>query len=243
MRNSLFILLAALITISAYAQRGDNYIRLSEKLTTETHNITGFDKIDVSEDFKVYITFSDEEAVSVKANENLHDLIQVEKIGETLKVSTKSYSHNNLWKGSREVLVLYVTAKQLVEIKAEEDVEIGLEEKLVSDELKIELNEDCTLWGEIEVGKLIVNLNEDSVLDVEGSAHSMKVKAVEDSVIKGYNLIVGSVNAKLIEDSEVKLTVNGDIKLFAKEDSYFHYRGEGKVKQKILIDDSEIRSF
>jgi len=38
---------------------GDNYIKLSENITTEIKATEAFDRIDVIEDFKVFIKFSD----------------------------------------------------------------------------------------------------------------------------------------------------------------------------------------
>ena len=66
-------------------------------LTTETKNITGFDKIEVGEDFEVFIKFSNRaESIKIEANENLHDCIIVKKEGNTLKIDTKSYSTGKL---------------------------------------------------------------------------------------------------------------------------------------------------
>jgi len=247
MRISILSLIFILTACSLFSQRGENYIKLSDNITTETKDISGFDKIDVSEDFKVHIRFTDgPEKVEIRANENLHDLIQVEKNGQTLKISTKSYSNNN-WggkgggKGAQEKLVAYITANKLSEIKAEEDVSIILENELYADNLTINLIEDTTLEGFIEVNNLVVLLDEDSVIDLEGSAQNMDVKANEDCLIKGYDFNVGNLDIKLDEDSTAKLTVNGDIDLRAKEDSYFYYRGDGQFTSKRLTGDSEVK--
>ncbi len=246
MKLSAFTLLFTLVATSIFAQKGENYIQLSDKITTETKKITGFDKIDVSEDFKVYVRFSDKaEELKIEANENLHQFIKVEKEGSTLKISTKSYSTNN-WNqksGAQERLVAYITTKQLTEIKADEDVVIVLEDKLSTDNLAIYLNEDSTLKGHLEVGDLTVELKEDSVLDIEGTAKSMDVKAREDSILKSFDFVVENLTIDLHGDSEAKITVNGDIDLRAKGDSYFYYRGEGNFIRKSLSGDSEVRGM
>ncbi len=243
---STLILIFTLIGSSLFGQRGHNYIELSHKITSETKNITGFDKIDVTEDFKVFIRFSDqEEKVEIEANENLHDLIQVEKKGKTLKIYTKSYSTGSSdHKGkAKEKLVAYITAKNLVEIKGDEDVDITLEDKLSTDNLSIYLEEDCNLRGHLEVQNLLVDLNEDSVLDITGNAQTMKVDANEDSLIKSFDFVVGNLVMDLRDDSQAKLTVNGDINLKASGDSYFYHRGKGHFKRKRLRGDSEVKSW
>ena len=245
MRSSILTLILIAIVTSASAQWGDNYIKLSETITTKTKDITDFEKIDVSEDFEVHIRFSDTtEKVEIEANENLHDLIEVRKEGNTLRISTKSYSTSHgigRKSGAKERLVAYITTKKLTEIKGDEDVVIVLKDKLYSDELTIDLNEDSSLEGFIEVQKLIVDLEEDSTLDIEGSTVSMQVTADEDSIIEGYGFIVEDLAIELNEDSEAKLTVNGDIDLVAKDDSYFYYRGAGNFTRKKLRGDSEVK--
>lgn len=248
MKSSILSLALTLSLTIASAQWGDNYIKLSHNITTETRNFTGFDKIEVSEDFEVRIRLSDTaEKVELEANENLHDLIQVEKEGKTLKIYTKpystSYNSRNKKSGAKERLVAYITAKSLSEIKGNEDVIIVLEDKLYSDKLTIALDEDSTFEGFLEVKNLVVQLDEDCILDIEGSAQSMEVAANEDSIIKGYDFEVGDLAIELDEDSVAKLTVNGDIDLRAREDSYFHYQGEGRFTRKRLTGDSEVKHW
>lgn len=228
---------------SIYSQSGDNYIKLSDHITTENKDILGFNKINVSEDFEVFIRFSDtEEKIEIEANENLHDLIQVEQKGNSIKIYTESYSTNNWGRkgGASEVLVAYITTKELVAIKGSEDVIFVLEDKMYADNLTIDLDEDSTLEGFLEVQNLIVKLTEDSVLDIDGSADIMNVKADEDSYIKGRNFTVNDLTIDLTEDSEATLTVNGDIDLTAREDSIFSYRGNGSFTRKKLRGDSEV---
>ncbi len=244
--KTLFLSLVLTLTLTdAVSQWGDNYIKLSHNITIENKNITGFDKIEVSEDFEVYIHISDEEEkVEIEANENLHDMIIVEKEGSRLKISTKSYStsYNSRKKESaQERLIAHITARNLSEIIATEDVKITLEDKLYAENLTIDLDEDSTLAGSIEAQNLVVLLDEDSVVDIDGSAETMRLAAHEDSTIKGFYFRVGTLEAKLTEDSVAKLTVNGAIDLRAKEDSYFYYRGDGHFTRKQLTGDSEVK--
>ena len=243
MRLSVLTLFLFAFTVNtAFSQWNNNYISLSHKITTENKPITDFDKLEVGEDFEVIIKFSDDaESVAIEANENLHEYITVEKKGNTLKIDTKSYSTRGKNGGARERLVAYITAKQLTEIKGEEDVVIELDDKLVGENLTIDLDEDAVLEGYIEVQNLTVKLNEDSTVDIEGSASNMDIEANEDSMVKGYDFEVGDLNVELSEDSEAKLTVNGTIELRARGDSNFYYRGKGKITRQRLTGDSEVK--
>ena len=247
MKVPVLTLFAALLTFGTAFGQWDNQIELSHKITTETKNITGFDKIEIGEDFEVFIKFSDQaESIKIETNENLHDYIIVKKEGNTLKIDTKNYStgnYNSKKRGAKERLVAYVTAKHLVAIEGDEDVTIELDDKLVANTLSIKLNEDCTLSGMLEVQNLIVDLDEDSVLDIEGFAHKMELEANEDSMVKNYDFVVHDLTVRLREDSEAKLTVNGTIDLRASGDSQFYYKGNGKVIKKRLTGDAEMKHW
>ncbi len=238
----LFTIILTLFFSNAFGQKNDKYLQLSHTITTETKTITGFDKIEVSEDFEVFIRFSDNvEKVKIEANENLHDLIQVEKHGTTLKIYTKSYSTGYKNNSADEKLVAYITAKNLTEIRGDEDVVIRLEDKLNTENLTILLDEDCTLTGHLDVENLKVDLDEDSVLKITGTANKMVVAANEDSIIKSFDFVVDDLDIDLTDESEAKLTVNGDIKLKATGESTFHYRGDGGFINKRVRGESEVR--
>jgi len=168
----------------------------------------------------------------------------VEKHGTTLKIYTKSYSTvSNDWKGAEEKLVAYITTKNLTEIRGDEDVIIEFENNLSTDNLTIYLDEDCTLKGHMVVDILKVDLDEDSELDITGSANKMVVAANEDSIIESFDFIVHNLDIDLSDESEAKLTVNGDIKLKATGESSFHYRGDGNFVRRQVRGESEVRTW
>lgn len=246
MRISLMTLSVLVLSVgTAFSQWNDNYIELSANITTETKSITNFQKLEVGEDFEVIIKFGTTESIEIEANENLHDLIVVEKNGNTLKIDTKPYStwQKGKRQGAKERLIAHITAKELVSIEGEEDVSIELDDKLITHSLVIRLDEDSSLSGELEVNNLSVNLNEDSILAVEGSAKKMELKANEDSLFKSYDFVVQDLIAELNEDSEVKITVNGTLDVEARDDSNFYYKGQAKVVRQRLRGDSKIKSW
>ena len=105
------------------------------------------------------------------------------------------------------------------------------------------MDEDCTLKADLKVENLMVDLNEDSTLDIKGSAENMDIKANEDSLIKSYDFVVDEdLIVHLSDESEAKLTVNGDIKLKATGESSFSYRGEGRFLKKQVRGESEVNS-
>ena len=86
-------------------------------------------------------------------------------------------------------------------------------------------------------------MNEDSTLDIEGSAENMEIKANEDSMIESFDFVVDEdLVVNLSDESEAKLTVNGDIKLKATGESTFSYRGDGQFLSKKVRGESEVNA-
>ena len=149
--------------VTSFCQWG-NTIELSSKISTELHEIKNFSKISASDDFIVYVDFSNnQEEIRIEANENLHEYIIVEKEGDLLKLRTRGYSTKSKL-GVSEKLVAHITAKKLTAIIGDDDAEIELMSELSSDNLDISLDSDATLKGEIEVTALVINLDEDAAV-------------------------------------------------------------------------------
>ncbi len=245
MKVSILTSIVLLFSLSISAQWGNNFIKLSENITTETRKFSGFKELNFSEDFKVFIEFSEtDQNVQITANENLHALINVSQQGEALNFNLESYStqSGNCKKcGASEKLEVHITMSELKELTADEDVIINFENKLTTDELKIALTEDCVLRGEIETKRLELSLDEDCSVKFRGSTNDMKATIVEDSFFKGKDFEVESLKIFLDEDSFAKIKVSKDIDLVAKDDSIFYNEGNASFSRKRLLGDSEVR--
>ena len=240
MKNFIIIsILSLAITQIAFAQWG-NSIALSSNITTESIDISNFDRISVTDDFVAFIKFGDEEKIQIEANENLHDYIIVEKEGDELKIRTKSYSTNNK-NGVDEKLVAHITAKKLTAISGDNDAEIRVLDKIEANSFNINLDDDATLKGEFKVRTLDVNMDDDAELEIEGSADKMELDADSDSMIDGYRLIVNDLDIHLDGDSESRLTVNGTLNVTTKGDSEFTYKGSATVARKRVTGDSDVQ--
>jgi len=241
MKNTFVLIFLAFSTVT-FGQWG-NTINLSSNITKETRDVTDFTKISATDDFVVYIKLSNtEDKVEIEANENLHEYIVVEKEGDVLKLSTKSYSTNSK-KGADEKLVAHVTAKRLTAISGDGDAEIKIINKISANSFSIYLDDDAVLKGAIAVKSLDVDMDDDAELEIEGSADTVDIDADSDSMIDGYRFVVNDLDIKLDGDSEARLTVNGKINITTRGDSEFTYKGNGTIEHKKVSGDSGINHY
>ncbi len=175
----------------------------SGNVTTFEKNITGFDALDVSNDFTVYVTSnSDAEGVRIEADDNFHDYIIVEKVGTTLRIGMERI--NNI-RGKR-TLNAYVSAKTLEQIEASGDSKVFLENKLQNEKLNIDLRGDSQLHGAIQVNVLQADIRGDSKMTMDnmlqGDRFFLSLRG--DSQFEG-SVDVNEFDAEISGDSKVDL--------------------------------------
>jgi len=112
MKTKAILILAAVFSmIFNSCEKFGSGIIPSGNITTETRDVTGFDEIDVSTAFNVYVTFSEtEESVEIEANENLHRIIEVYEQGGSLVI--KLQNGTNV-RGHNVKLNAYITTSDL----------------------------------------------------------------------------------------------------------------------------------
>lgn len=197
--------------------------RPSGNVTTFEKDITGFDALDVSNDFTVFVTSnSDAEGVRIEADDNFHDYIIVEKIGSTLRIGMERI--NNI-RGKR-TLNAYVSAKTLEEIEASGDSKVYLENELQGDKLRVDLGGDSQLQGAIQVNVLEADIRGDSKMSMDNMMQGERFMLD----IRGDSKFDGSVDV-----NEFWADIRGDSKVDLIGES-----GTARVEVK---GDSQIRSY
>ncbi len=71
----------------------------SGEIVTQEMDFTGFDKLDVSQGFNVEVNQGDDFSVIIRVDDNLVEFLQVEKVGDTLKIGLEGdriYTTSNL---------------------------------------------------------------------------------------------------------------------------------------------------
>lgn len=197
--------------------------RPSGNVTTFEKDITGFDALDVSNDFTVFVTSnSDAEGVRIEADDNFHEYIIVEKIGSTLRIGMERI--NNI-RGKR-TLNAYVSAKTLEGIEASGDSKVYLENELQGDKLKIDLRGDSQLQGPIQVNVLEADIRGDSKMTMDNMMQGERFMLD----IRGDSKFDGSIDV-----NEFWADIRGDSKV--------DLIGETETARVEVKGDSQIRSY
>lgn len=230
------LLSTVLLFLFSLSAIGQKVVKPSGNLVTKEFDFSGITSIEISNDFKAFVRFSENEKVSIETDDNLKDYVYVDKNGNTLKIGLK----DNLNIRGKETLVAYISAKMINKFKATDDAIIVLEDDLKGDELSVKLAGDSKFGGTIDVIDLEVNLKSDSEMKVNGKAYNVNANLKGDSILESYDFVISKLKIELFGDSEAYLSVTKALNVKAFGDSVLYYKGDEVVERKILLGDSEL---
>ncbi len=209
----------------------------SAQITTVDKDITNFNKLEVANEFQVFLTFSEtKESIQVEANENLQDLIIIEKSGQTLEIKMKP---NTNIKGN-ETIKIYITTKEIIDFKLAGEVEVSLMNDLVTNDLTIEMAGESEMKGQVAINNLITKMAGEAELDLKGQVANFDLKSAGDALIKDYDLVCEKLDAELAGETEVFLTVNQTIEVSAAGESVLHLKGDGEITNQFTVGEAKV---
>ena len=236
MKALLFALIIMGFTVASCNKNND--VTPSGNVTTVNKTITDYNKLEVSDPFTVFITFSDTiESIQIEANANLHAHINVFKQNDLLIISLEDEVNIT---GGNTVLNIYITTKQLAAFYGMGTANIELQNALVVDNLAIELTGASNFNGTIAVDQLNSKLTGGSNLGLTGSSNTLNIEAEGGSTQRDYDFETNFLFADLEGGSNLYVTVQNELDVNANGGSSLFYKGNGVIVQKHLSGGSQI---
>ena len=212
-------------------------IRVSRYVTKREVNYSDFNGLKVSNAFNAYITFSDtEEKIEIEANENLHDKVILEKVGNDLIVKLKKHTIV----GGKVTLNIFITTKSITDFDISGASNLTLENELVAQNASIELSGASEFYGELRVNRLELGTSGASRIQLFGSTGYLDASLAGSSELRGYDFTVEGLDIRLSGASDAYLTVTESIDIRASGVSTLNYKGSAVINNKNLSGASEI---
>lgn len=176
-------------------------IWVSEEVSTRDYDFDNIRALQVSSDFRAYVTFSDtEEKVSIKANDNLFRRIDAYMEGSKLVVKLE----NNVRVRGKETMELYVTTKNISKFKASADAAIYMESPINTNTVSIELSSDAYFEGDITADDLELHMASDSEAEMYLDVQDAYLNLSSSSRLQGESKIKDA-KIRLASDAEVDM--------------------------------------
>ena len=237
--KSILLGLFALSILATSCNKNED-VTPSNNVTTVDKTITGYSQLNVSDPFKVYVTFSEtEEKIQVEANSNLQQYITVEKQNNQLVI----YVDDNVDIEGSAVLNVYITTKQLDAFYAAGASTIQLQNELNATNVSINLSGACTFSGNMFVNELYTDLTGASNVNISGSANSVELNATGSSNMSDYGFETNNFTCDLEGASNAYLTIKQNLNVAANGASNVYYKGHGVVSNQDLSGGSTIQKM
>lgn len=229
--NHLIILFLLLSSCS------DDTIYVSNEVTTKDYEFTDFTSLEVNDNFKVYLTFSDtEEKLKVEANENLHSYIRLIQEGEKLIIKIHDIPRIK----GQEVLNIYIATKTIKKFNLVGNSKLNLENTLNTNELTINLTGNSFFTGPINSEKVKLTSKGNCMIDLSGKVNYLDANLTGNCEFSNYNLKIEKLKINFSGNSNAYLTVNDEISIDAAGNSTLFYKGNANIVHQNLHSNSQI---
>ncbi|MFP2994758.1 head GIN domain-containing protein [Spongiivirga sp. MCCC 1A20706] len=235
-------LLSSLFALIICVNLANAQKRLSAEISTKTFDYTTFEALNVSDDFKVNITFAaTAKPVVVRANKNLMPYVHVEQDDNTLILNVKSNNFGSYWTG-KEVLEAEITIPYIKAFNISGDAIVKTNGTLQTSKVSLNVKSDGVFSANLAVDKLMLNGRSDADIQLSGEVGTFNATIKSDTKLKAHNLTVKNLTINLSGDSDAEIKVTDTLYATASGDSYLKYYGNPKVIKEKATGDSDIRS-
>ena len=218
-----------IVLMLMFCGMGSLYAQQVNDPNAEIRQVSSFHGIRVSNAFDVYLDQSNTEAVAVSASETEYrDRIKVEVKNGILEVY---YDNKGKWPKGNKKLKAYISFKQIDLLSISGACDVVISGTLTGNDLNINLSGASDLKGKLVVKNLRANMSGASDLNVTGSATSIEVDASGASSFRGFEFVTDYCDAKASGASDIRITVNKEVKAQASGASDVDIKGEGVVKE------------
>lgn len=201
MKKQTILILVLLISTLAFAQKKDK-IKGSKIVTIEQREIGDFDSLEVSDNVEVYLDRGEKTEIKIEADDNLHNIIFIDLIANTLRISTTKTAYRH-----KKLIVRVTYTKDLKMITAKEDSKINAIQEIQLNDLSIQGYDNSELNLNINTKDFVLKTDGKSKSEINVKAENVTFELSKKATLKA---LVSSLNIKcdLYEKSEA--TLEGD---------------------------------
>lgn len=231
------IALAGILILFNACESTLNRISPSDRISTQQHSFSDYDRIETESAFSVYVTFSDtEEKIEIEANDNLHQYIDVREESGSLKIRFR----NNYQITGSATLNAYITTRNVSGFHASGASRFIVNDEILSNNVAIFLSGASKFTGEIYADHLQADLSGASLLQLEGDSETSDIMASGASHIENYQFQTDHLNLSLSGASSAALTVNEKLDVMASGASVLRYKGTAVVNSQNISGGSQL---
>lgn len=217
MNKLLLIASAALLSFSSCSVVGT---KGSGHVISKTFNESGFKDIEVSSVMKVYLKQGNDFSVKIDAEDNILDLIKVEKEGSKLSVDFK----NNISVSPTKDVIIYITAPEFHNLDASGAGGFISEGTLSGNEILLELSGATKAKLNVAVNTIKIDASGASKIILAGTTDQLSLDGSGSTKMEAIDLKA--------QDVDLDISGAGNATVYAEKKLDVSISGAGKVQYK-----------
>jgi len=189
---------------------------------TQDRHLTGFNAIQLSASYDVYITQSSTESVRVEAPGNVIDKIITEVQGGVLKIYSKSGNWSDWSFSGRKKLAVYINAKDIVIIGISGSGDVYFKDGISTNNLKVRISGSGDVIGKISVKSFDAGVSGSGDIKLHGKADvaNVTVTGSGDYTARDLNTL----------STTIRVSGSGDATVYASQKIDASVSGSGDIR-------------
>ena len=215
----LAILFIAAIFTSCGSNMFNGVVGNRNIVTIERTIKADFTGIKVSTGIDLFIRQGSTNAITVEADENLHDLIITEVKEGILKI----YTDKNIWKSKARKV--YVTIENLTLLKASSGSNVKSESVINTNEIYIDASSGASIDIEVVAKSAVTEASSGSDVKIKGTTINHTARASSGSSINAYELKSTNANASASSGASINIYASKNMDAKASSGGVIDYTG------------------
>ena len=202
---AVIIILVVMIVLVSRKQAGRPAVPGSGNVISQIKPLERFARVNIGNAFHVEIKESTQFSVSLSADDNVINLVEVEKEGDTLRIGLEAGDYSDVTLRAR------ITMPELLGVMLTGASRATLEGFASANNLSISLSGASVLEGYVEAREADLRINGASKLTLAGSADNLMVRASGASVLELRHFSIDRASVVLNGASQAAVNVRGSI--------------------------------
>lgn len=201
MKKLYFLLIALVITSVALGQKKEK-IKGSKIVTVTQKEVEPFENLEIEDNLEIFIIKGDKQSIEIEADDNLHDILKYEMVGNSLRLSsTKEVT------GAKKfsVRVTYTDILKLITVKQE--AQLNSLADLQLDEITVKNYDYSKSYLNVKSTHFTLLMNDKSKAELNIKSESATLELSKNAELKA---LVATQNLKLDLYQKTAANVEGD---------------------------------
>lgn len=198
MKRYTTLLLLLLVTTVAFSQKKQK-IKGSKNVTIEQREIGQFNAIEVEDNLEVYLEKGEKPGIKIEADDNLHDIIQLDLKANTLRLYTSKEARKY-----NKLIVRITYTNDLNKVTAKHETTINAIQEVQLDTVAFKALDYAKLYLNVNTKNFLLQADDKSKTELNIKSDKAKIELSDNASLKSL-ITTQELTCDLYQKSEAKL--------------------------------------